>query len=173
MQKGDEESNIEIVYYGSGYLFIDNLKIYQELPTGARVTTPILQKLCYETSVDISVQEHYKYDELYYQIYSIKNVYDKDNETIINAMYSDMTEPRFVTLNTENVEDLEAQSSAYAYFKQGQLNIFNPENEMVTVYNTNGVCVYSAITNGSIDLDLSQGLYVVKIGNKVIKSVNF
>ena len=173
MQKGDEESNIEIVYYGSGYLFIDNLKIYQELPTGARVTTPILQKLCYETSVDISVQEHYKYDELYYQIYSIKNVYDKDNETIINAMYSDMTEPRFVTLNTENVEDLEAQSSAYAYFKQGQLNIFNPENEMVTIYNTNGVCVYSAITNGSIDLDLSQGLYVVKIGNKVIKSVNF
>lgn len=88
-------------------------------------------------------------------------------------MYSDMTEPRFVTLNTENVEDLEAQSSAYAYFKQGQLNIFNPENEMVTIYNTNGVCVYSAITNGSIDLDLSQGLYVVKIGNKVIKSVNF
>ena len=173
MQKGDEESNIEIVYYGSGYLFIDNLKIYQDLTTGARVTTPIFQKLCHETSVDISIQEHYKYDELFYQIYSIKNIYDIDNETVINTMYSDLTEPRFVTLNTENIEDIKTQSSACAYFKQRQLNVFNPENEMISVYNINGVCVYSAVTNGSIDLNLSQGTYIVKIGNKVIKSVNF
>ena len=172
MQNGDEESNIEIIYNGSGYLFIDNLKVYQELPTGAQVSTPIIQKLCYETSIDISIQEHYKYDELFYQLYSVKNIYDKDNKTVIDAMYSNLTEPRFVTLNTENIEDLKTQSSAYAYFKQGQLNIFNPENEMVYVYNINGVCVYSAIVNGSVDINLGQGTYIIKIGNKATKAVN-
>ena len=177
MENGDEKSAIEIVYYGSSYLFLDNFKIYQELPTGTSVTTPLIQTLCYNTSVGVNVQEQYKYDELFYQIYCVKNIYSYDSETseyyVSGAMYSDLTEPRFVTLSPENIEDLDTQSPAFAYFNEGQINIFNPENEMVSIYSINGVCVYSATTNGAVGLNLAKGTYIVKIGDKVIKAVNF
>jgi hypothetical protein len=88
-------------------------------------------------------------------------------------MYSDLTEPRFVTLSPENIEDLDTQSPAFAYFNEGEINIFNPENEMVSIYSINGVCVYSATTNGAVGLNLAKGTYIVKIGDKVIKAVNF
>lgn len=176
MRGGDEYSMIEIVYYGRDNLFIDNLKVYQDLATGDKVTNPIIQRLSSSTSFDVNIQEYYRADELYYQLYSVKYIYSYDSEYgeyyVSNAMYSDLTDPCYVTLSTENVKDIETQSPAYAYFNEGQLNIINPENEMVYVYNINGVCVYRDMTNGSVELGLAKGAYIVKIGNKVIKVVN-
>ncbi len=176
MENGDEKSVVEIVYYGSNYLFIDDFKVFQELPTGTKVTTPLTQKLCYETSIAVTIQEHYKYDDLFYQLYSIKNIYAYDSEYneyyVSGAMYSDLTEPRFVTLIPENTESIESQSPAFAYFNEGELNIYNPNNEMVSIYNVNGVCIYKSMANGTIDLNIAKGLYIVKIGEKAIKAVN-
>ena len=42
----------------------------------------------------------------------------------------------------------------------------------VSVYNINGVCLYSSHSNGSIPSDWAKGLYLVKIGDKVIKAAN-
>lgn len=176
MDKGDKQSVIEIIYQGSDNLFIDDMRVFQELPTGTKVTTPLIQKLCYETSVDVSIQEHYKYDELFYQIYGIKNIYALDNETneyyVSNAMYGDLSEPRFVTLSGEDIKDIKTQSPASAHFNKGQLNIYNPDNEMVSVYSINGVCVYRAIADGQVELNLTHGTYIIKIGNKAIKAIN-
>ena len=179
MTNGDEASMIEIIYYGSEYIFFDNLKVYQDLATGDRVTTPILQKLCGTNSLDIKIQEYYEFDELYYQIYGIKYIYAYDYEYggyyASNQLWGDKTEPRLVTLSTddpENIKDMVVESPAFARFNEGLLNIYNPNNEMVYVYNINGVCVYKSTTNNSASLNLSKGVYIVKIGNKVIKVVN-
>ena len=179
INNGDEASMIEIVYYGSEYLFLDDLKVYQDLATGDRVNTPILQKLCGTNSLDITIQECHKFDELSYQIYGIKYIYAYDYEYggyyASYQMNGDSTEPRLVTLgtdDTENVKDMEVESPAFARFSKGQLNIYNPNNEMVSVYNINGVCVYRETINGTVNLNLAKGSYIVTIGNKVIKAVN-
>lgn len=177
---GDKNTLIEIVYFGDDYLFIDDLRIFQNLTTGTKITTPLVEKLCNgATSIDVTIPEINRFDELYYQIYSLKYIYtydsDYDEYHVSGVMSSDLTEPRFVILSTddtEGVNDIETSSSTFAYFNNGQLNIFNPNNEMVSVYNINGVCVYSRATNGTVNHKFTQGTYLVKIGNKVIKSVN-
>lgn len=176
MTNGDVRSMIEIVYYGADALFLDNLKVYQDLATGDRITTPIIQTLCSGPNFGVTVHEHYRMDELYYQLYSVKYLYTYDNtygDYIVSAaMNSELTEPRYVTLATEDVKDIKTQSPAFAYFNEGQLNIFNPENEMVSVYNINGACVYTSTTNGTVSLNLAQGVYIVNVGNKAMKVVN-
>lgn len=175
---GDEKTLIEIIYFGDDYLFIDDLRIFQDLTTGAKVTTPLIQKLCYgATSINVTVPESNRLDELFYQIYCLKYIYTyEDGEYYVSsAMVSDMTDPRFVVLSTDNpdgINDMVAESPAFARFNEGQLNIYNPNNEMVSVYNITGSCIYSASVNGAVNLNLAKGSYIVKIGNKVIKAVN-
>lgn len=67
---------------------------------------------------------------------------------------------------------MEVASSTLAYFNNGVLNVFNPENEIVSVYNVNGVCVFNAQINGPVQTDFAKGLYIVKVGDKVMKTVN-
>lgn len=176
MNYGYEYSIIDFVYYGLNNIFIDDLKLSQEMKQGEVKTTLIQETLTEESSLDFVVDEYYKNDILYYQLYAIKYIWTHDpyyGDYIAGGITSDLTEPRMAPTNTIGIdEDLETLSNAHAYFNNGQLHVINPDNEMVSIYSINGACIYRKMTNGATDINLPKGAYIVKVGNKTTKVVN-
>lgn len=176
LEGGYENSIIEIMYYGLTSLLIDDLKVSQNLRAGEIKSTLVQETLTSEPNIDIIIKEDYQNDKTYYQLYGIKYMYTYDpfydEYYMAGGITSDFTEPRYSPTNETGIIDMNALSPAYVYFNNGILNVFNPDNEMVSVYNINGVCVYSKVTNGVVEHNLPKGIYVVKIGNKTIKAVN-
>ena len=173
---GKAHSIIELYYYGYDYLYIDGIKVTQNLKAGESKSLLINDELVSESSYDIVIDKAYRNDKIYYQLYAIKYVlaYDPyyDDYYVAGGITSDFTEPRYSPTNEVGVNDMEATSSASAYFNNGVLNVFNPDNEIVSVYNVNGVCLFNAQMNGSTQTDFAKGLYIVKVGDKVMKAVN-
>ncbi len=177
--EGHEKSLIEIWYYGMTYAYFDDFKVSQELKEGDVKRLKLVEDFTTENHYDFVIDEKYRNDELYYQLYGIKYVYAYDpyydDYYMTGGIVSDFTEPRYAPTNkndnTEGVEDSNI-SSAQAYFNDGQLHIFNPDNEIVNVYNINGVCVYNSELNSDMQTKLSKGLYIVKVGDKVMKVIN-
>lgn len=173
---GKESSIIELYYYGMNFLYIDDLKVSQNLSKGEVKTVLLQDILTQDTSIDFVIDEKYRNDDTFYKLYAIKYVYaydpSWDEYYITGGITSDFTEPRYSPTNSIGINDIDVQSAAHAYFSNEQLYIFNPDNEIVSVYNINGVCLYNATANGAISLDIPNGIYIVKIGGKVIKAVN-
>ncbi|MBE6346313.1 MAG: hypothetical protein E7067_03725 [Lentimicrobiaceae bacterium] len=176
LEGGTEFSIIELWYYGYGYLYIDDIKVTQNLKAGDIKSLLINDQLTTENSIDVVIDEAYKNDKTYYKLYGIKYIYAYDpyydEYYMAGGITSDFTEPRYSPTNEVGVNDMEATSSASAYFNNGVLNVFNPDNDIVSVYNVNGVCLFNAQMNGSTQTDFAKGLYIVKVGDKVMKAVN-
>lgn len=175
LANGYEKSIVEIWYYGADNAFFDDIKLSQNMTKGEVKTLMILEDYTAENYYDIVIDKKYRKDEIYYQLYGYKYIYAYnpyyDEYYISGRIVSDFTEPRYAPTNGLGVEDIE-MLPASAYFTNGQLNVSNPENEMVSVYNISGVCVYNAVVNGAIDDNFAKGLYIVKVGNKVTKAIN-
>lgn len=185
LEGGNEQSIIEIMYYGTTNLLIDDFKVSQNMKAGETKSLLIKDDLTSEPNYNVVIGEKYRNEKTYYKLYAIKYVlsYDPyyDDYFVAGGIVSDFTEPRYSPINNDGnddenedetgIEDFK-HTSAHAFFNSGQLNVFNPNNEAVSVYNINGVCLYSSHSNGSIPSDWAKGLYLVKIGDKVIKAVN-
>lgn len=173
---GYERSLIEIWYYGMTYAYFDDFKVSQELKEGDVKRLKIVENFTTENYYDFVINEKYRKDELFYQLYGIKYVYAYDpfydDYFMTGGIVSDYTEPRYAPTNGTGVNDMNETSLAAAHFNNGVLNVFNPDNEIVSVYNVNGVCVFNAQINGSVQTDFAKGLYIVKVGDKVMKAVN-
>lgn len=173
---GTEFSIIELWYYGYNFLYIDDLKVTQNLKAGDVKSLLINDQFTTENSIDVVIDEAYKNDKTYYQLYGIKYIYAYDpyydDYYVAGGITSEFTEPRYSPTNETSINDMEVASSTLAYFNNGVLNVFNPENEIVSVYNVNGVCVFNAQINGPVQTDFAKGLYIVKVGDKVMKAVN-
>ena len=122
------------------------------------------------------VDEKYADDILFYQLQAVKYVWATDEYTgeeyIVGEILSELTEVRYAPTNGIGVNDVDMMSEEFAYFNDGQLNIYNPNNLAVFVYNINGVCVYSSNDNGTARRYFNDGIYIVKIGEKTMKIIN-
>lgn len=173
---GKAHSIIELYYYGYDYLYIDGIKVTQNLKAGESKSLLINDELVSESSYDIVIDKAFRNDKIYYQLYAIKYVLAYDpyygDYYVTGGITSDFTEPRYAPINEIGIDDIEAPSTVSAYFKSGQLYVINPDNEMVSVYSINGTCVYNEMTNGVANINLPKGAYIVKVGNKSTKAVN-
>ncbi len=168
---GDEYSYVSIVYYGGNYLFIDDLKLWQNIEAGETKIATIVDAYTAETNYEVTIRERYMNSVVYYQVSAIKYIWVEDEEWgsyIVGGITSDMSTPRYAPTNAA-VKPVDFVSNARAFFAGNQLNIHNPNNEVVTVYNVAGNRIYNNRVDGNITLDTPCGIYLVKIGNKVIK----
>ena len=170
MEGGSVLSMIDIIYYGATNLFIDSIVVTQEMKSGEQKTSIIYQAVEQGSGVTINVNEHNRADQISYELYAIK--YYIIDDYIAGGIYSDTTERRYVTLNSSAITEIEGESSANAYFANGQLYVVNPEDEDVAIYNINGTCIYNAAVSGCVGVNFAQGAYIVKVGNKTLKAVN-
>ncbi len=173
---GMEDSYIEIKYLGSGYVYFDDLKLSQNISEGEVKVNNIQTDEIETASLDVVVDEKYADDILFYQLQAVKYVWATDEYTgeeyIVGEILSELTEVRYAPTNGIGVNDVDMMSEEFAYFNDGQLNIYNPNNLAVFVYNINGVCVYSSNDNGTARRYFNDGIYIVKIGEKTMKIIN-
>lgn len=173
---GMEDSYIEIKYLGSGYVYFDDLKLSQNISEGEVKVNNIQTDEIETASLDVVVDEKYADDILFYQLQAVKYVWATDEYTgeeyIVGEILSELTEVRYAPTNGLDVNDVDMMSEEFAYFNDGQLNIYNPNNLAVFVYNINGVCVYSSNNNGTARRYFNDGIYIVKIGEKTMKIIN-
>lgn len=175
LTNGDVDSYIVIKYLGSGYMYFDDITLSQQITEGEVKVNRIQSTETESTSLDIIVDEKYANDILFYQLHATQYVWATDDYTgeeyIMGEIISDYTEPRMAPTNPTGIEYMEMESKVYAYFSNGQLNAINPENEIVSVYNINGTCIYNSNINGLLPMNFNNGIYIVKIGSKTMKVV--
>ena len=172
LRKGMEESYIEITYFGAGDVFFDDIKLYQTITEGETKTFILESSEIQATSHRVTVDDAHINDILYYQVAATKFVYSQNGDKIIGSIDSGFSDTRMSPTNTTGVESIYAQQKAVAYFHNGLLNISNPDNETVFVYSINGSCLYQSMTDGTADIILPKGVYIVKVGDKTAKIIN-
>ncbi len=156
LPKGMEDSYIDITYFGLGDIFIDDLRLYQDIDAGEIKILSINYTETANTSCRVKVEETYLNDRLYYQVSASKFIYNQTGEKIIGYIDSDFTEERTVTLGGDSSQEGETISIG-----NGELNT-----------------TYAPVSNygNSSNFSLSQQIYTKEEINKengTITSISF
>lgn len=166
---GSTQSSLEITYVGYNNMLIDDLVVSQNLAEGDEMLLPIKIYEPVETSQKVDVAELFLNDKICYRLCGFKNIYFYDEEYdeywLTGALMSDYTDVRYVTLAPAGVEGINANSEVSVYFSNNQLQVVGADNAQVEVYAING-------TRLSADTAFEKGVYIVKVGNNVVKTIN-
>lgn len=178
LTKGTERSIIGI--YGvkvPANLYIDNLKITQNYKAGDMLRDPFLFARYHQgTSIEVTIPERAANMDIWHKVCAVKG-FEAGNDgmnAIYEFAYSDYTELALVgkAPNLSAVSLQEVGKGAFANVRNGKLFVANPVAEEVTVYDMTGSLLYSNAGNNSVEVELpATGVYVVKVGNKVMKVV--
>lgn len=166
---GTTQSSVEITYVGYENMYIDDLVVSQNLAAGDEIVLPIKVYEPTETSQDVTVAELFLNERICYRLCGFKNIYFYDEEYdeywLTGALISDYTDLKYVTLAPAAVAGVNSDNEMYAYFSNNQLQVAGTDNEEVEVYSINGTRLSSNAT-------FEKGVYIVKVGNNVVKAIN-
>ena len=171
LKNGTAKSYVEVCCYGPSYMYIDNLKISQNLNTGDELNVPFTATTIKDTTAaTINVPESYYHDALTYQVRAVKEVWDEYGFSCDYIIYSNFATGSYDFKTITAIEDV-VEAKPVVKNNNGQLTITNNNGEAVAIYNVGGMLVYQNVTgNKNISVNLpSKGTYIVKVGNKTVK----
>lgn len=174
LTKGTSRSTIGI--YGvtaPGNLYIDDLKITQNYKKGETLLEPFLFKqYCEDTSLEVVVPMKVVNAPVYHKVSAVKAKGDSYGALYKESQFSDL---KLVSENvTASIDDNMLNEEATVTSVNGMLCIVNPNSEAVVVYSVGGNTVFSD-NSGRRNINVSlgnKGIYIVKIGDKVVKVRN-
>lgn len=85
--------------------------------------------------------------------------------------YNMMSEPKFESYLTTEVEKVENTPAFKIYSNHAGLNIELEQAEQVNIFSLSGVLQYQGYVENTLTINLPQGVYLVKIGSKTVKVV--
>ena len=148
--------------------FIDNIKVSKDLKAGDAVDLPYAYYAVDApmTSVEISTPDYQPDDS--YNYYVVAGKLDETGEDYVTSVSSELQ--YVIPTGVEKVAAGDTPARAYVHF--GTLKIDNPTGKDVNVYNANGALIYSSRGELSPSVALAvRGVYIVKVGNKVVKVI--
>ncbi len=162
LSNGSAQSSVIIEGNGYSYLLIDNLKATVDLPEGGQILIPIqntvTDKLSADVAADMSANNRYAF-----KVRAAKVDASGEESTIVGS-FSDLK----IVENEGAVRNATTNHTA-AFMTDGRLNIVNPNNAPVAIFNANGVQIS---TSNAPAIELPQrGIYIVKIGMEVFKVI--
>lgn len=151
-----------------GNLYIDDLKITQNYKKGEVMVDPFLHKrYCSNTEIEILVPDRAMGTNIFHKVSAMKSKSD-DGASMVRKE-SAFSALELVGLASSITQATHTDSSVR--FLEGKLNIFNPLNAHIGIYNINGKLIY--LNEGSenhVTVNLPGcGAYIVKIGSDVMK----
>lgn len=156
------------------WIFLDNLKITQNLKKDDVVLDPIFYKeFITQPEVTVTIPENEQFETLHHAVKAfgstkVANNLGSTTEVTYETGLSTSKKFREGTLSVPVLEDV---ANPLAAVRNGLLNIVNPQGDVVSVYTTDGSLVFTNNSgNKTISTQLeARGLYIVKVGNKTIK----
>lgn len=167
LKGGKPDSYLVFFTPDNAIIMFDKLKVEMGMNKDEKILLPIKSLFTEDTSMDfkdLDVTPGDRYG------YNVSSAYIGDGTFVYQTGASDM---QFVDLVSTSINDMTIDNGAEAYVKDGKLYVKNPNNEPVSIYNANGIQIVSATiehSKGVYDLPAT-GLYIVKVGDKVIKVV--
>ena len=177
LTKGTDRSVIGIyAVRAEGYLYIDNVKLTQNYLAGERFREPVLTEMRYVkgTELEVLVPERACGLDLWHKVCAGKGRMTSEDGGLtetLNVKESKYTELEYIGIIESGVESLSFDGVSVRVVND-QLIVVNPSAEAVKVYSIAGTLVYSDNGKESAEVLLpSEGVYVVQIGNKVVKVI--
>lgn len=176
LTKGAKRSKIGIyAVKAPGNLYMDDLKITQNYKKGESLTEPFFFAHWYEgTQIEVTVPSKVVKSPIYHKVNAVKSKSGSDpygGAEYKESAYSDL---EMVDDCVTGIGENMLHEEAVATVTEGVLNIVNPQSESVSVYTVDGTQVFSDKSgrrNISTNL-FGSGVYIVKIGDKVLKIRN-
>lgn len=164
LQGGLEESYIGITMEGMGELYIDDLKVSQNLKAGESISLLYAYGTTADTSYDFLTPDKSDGDSYSFKVAAFVN----DSGEIIQ---SDFSELRPVVspvdmVSTPAIDDTKV-------FVKEDLHVVLPDPSLIKVYSSNGVCIASQMGEaGDNRIKLpSAGMYLVRVGDEIFKVI--
>lgn len=174
LTKGTTRSVIGIyAVRAEGNLYVDNLKITQNYNIGEKFRDPIYVKIYHpDVEIEVTIPEIACGYDLWQKVCAVKARWGSDGLTeTLNTKESEYSELKYVGIVQSGIEDLSAEQISTKVINK-TLHIANTTKENVYVYSTDGTLIYNAVGTSDISIILpGNGVYIVKIGNKVSKVV--
>lgn len=166
LKGGKKDSYILIQVIDDGIMFIDKLNVYRQMGAGESIEHMYQYITTEETSYNFS--NWYKEGENRFS-YAAQAFYYNESEPR-RIIRSDFSEPIFTDqkeLSNENIE----KNDIKVFSENGILHIETQTEELIQVYDFTGVNIWSGFTNHA-NAELPQGIYIVRAGNKCIKTLH-
>ena len=167
LTKGTSRSIIGLyAVTGPGNLYIDNLKITQNYQAGETFLDPFLDQHYYDnTSLEVSLPSKVAQCNIYHKATAVKSASNGVKE-------SKFSETKLVGLaTTTGIGESVSLKNAAVQIHDGNIFVANPQGLPVSVYNVNGIQVYSNNTgaaNQTVKMS-ANGVYIVKVGNQTVR----
>ena len=160
---GLKDCYVAFMSYKSNPLFLDQVKIVQDLKKGEMVAAPF-------KSVK-ALENNYSFKDLPAgNDYAVEVV----AKTMKNYAYytSERSDRKLVNTTLTGVENTLVQQLT-VYSAEGAVNVTGaPAGTLVQVYNLQGQLVKAVKAEGGVHINLPQGVYLVKVGNHTGKVFN-
>lgn len=157
---GLEACHVAFMSYQGNPLFLDKVKIVQDLKKGEKMVAPVN---CVKTP---------------YNHYSFTNLSDASEyavevvaKTMKNFVYytSEKSDRKFVNKTVTGVANALVAQPAVVGIHGGIRVSGIPAGTLVQVYNLQGQLVKSAVADGAVELDVVNGVYLVAAGSRTYK----
>ena len=162
---GGEDNSSIVIAPETGIVWIDEMEVSTVLESGEKVIMSLTgQTVENATSCvfsDLSIPENHR---VFYNVTAGFAPTDGWSKTV-----GETSENSYVNFDNGGIADANSES-ANAYISSGILNVVNPNGEKVEVYSANGSLITTNFGNSQIALP-AKGVYIVRIGNKVIKVI--
>lgn len=164
--KGSDKSYLVFSYSGSNKIFFDNIEIEKDFVAGEKLSILVSTLQTAETSakVDMTFTTGLDY---FYSVSAIATTVDSSGNIVtINSEESDLMK---VERSGSSVES-NTSDVCHIYSVDGAIVINAVEDTQVYVYNLAGSIVAKAsVGAGETALDMTNGIYIVKAGDKAVK----
>ena len=172
LKNGTAASSIDICCKGPSYMYIDNVKVTQELKAGDVATIPVFDAPVKEgTDTLLTVPTFTGLDPIECKVRAVKEVWDEYHFSCDYIVYSPYSSFADYTPETTGINKPTLSNGARAWIENGILRIVNPAAEAVTVFTTDGRQLF-ADHSASHDLSITlpaHGLFIVKVGQHTVK----
>lgn len=170
---GTAMSVVEIVA-NAGALYIDNLKITQDLKAGERVSVPYLNSKSKTNEITVPVSSLLRGSEIIVRIQAVREIWDKMHFSVNEYVRSPFSDDYSQAISTSGIDDIDNGATEPKAFVEGSvIRVVNPAGDSVEAYDMTGRLV-AADRSGSQLIDLpvdNAGIYVVRVAGKAIKVV--
>ena len=172
LKNGTAASSIDICCKGPSYMYIDNVKVTQELKAGDVATIPVFDAPVKEgTDTLLTVPTFTGLDPIECKVRAVKEVWDEYHFSCDYIVYSPYSSFADYAPETTGISKPTLSNGARAWIENGTLRIVNPAAEAVTVFTTDGRQLF-ADHSASHDLSVTlpaHGLFIVKVGQHTVK----
>lgn len=164
LQGGLDESYICVTMEGFGKLYIDDLKVSQNLKAGESISLLYAYGTTPDTSYDFLTPDKSDGDSYSFKVAAFVN----DSGEIIQSDFSELKPvvSPVDMVSTPAIDDTKV-------FVKEDLHIVLPEPALIRVYSSNGVCIASQMGEaGDNRIKLpSAGMYLVRVGDEIFKVI--